>query len=626
MMNFRNFLCFPIFICCLLLACSGSNQISTNHAPDAIFEIDPVTGNTETNFEFDASRSTDHETRNSDLEYRWDWEGDDNPDTEWSRENPMYHRYLEDGEFSPTLFVRDSWLEEDSHSLTLSINPVNGPTAVATVEPDSAAVNDVFVFDASASTDIETPQAFLEVRWDWENNGSYDTDWSTEKLASHQFTVVGFYEVLLQVRDEEGLTGIDIVNVGVYDDTNLPVIALSITPESGNTSTLFEFDASASHDPNYSIDDLEVRWDWENDGIFDLDWNSQKIESHQYTTHGDYNARIEIRNPLNYRRVFLHQIHVTAGSGIGEPPAVVFDASPLLATTDMLITIDASASHDAETATEDLLIRWDWGNDGSFDTAWTTDKTASWQYATTGTKTIVVEVKDADGNIDIASQNVQITDIGFVLQFINRVFTTIHLQIDGFEDRTIPQGNAIFYYYPENPANVYVDGRTAAYTDGDNMIGQEIVWQGNISIEAGNSLQVELNANEDIFFLKMRNIGSYQLADLYVNYGLAEESHDLIIVPNDGFLYYLGYFAALENTVVRMREMTEGGEWIIWDSLNLPMVINQSVTLEYDTSRSTAESGDKFESWSPNIRAPKNLNSGGSPTNTNLLSGSFLIL
>jgi len=45
----------------------------------------------------------------------------------------------------------------------------------------------------------------LQVRWDWENDGTYDTNWSTTKTESHSYTAVGTYTVRLEVMDTLGL-------------------------------------------------------------------------------------------------------------------------------------------------------------------------------------------------------------------------------------------------------------------------------------------------------------------------------------------------------------------------------------------------------------------------------------
>jgi len=81
------------------------------------------------------------------------------------------------------------------------------PTASFTVNPPMGPPGTVFHFDASGSSDPEDPVTALQVRWDWENNGSYDTAWSTTKTADHSFAAAGVYTVCLQVQDTEGATG-----------------------------------------------------------------------------------------------------------------------------------------------------------------------------------------------------------------------------------------------------------------------------------------------------------------------------------------------------------------------------------------------------------------------------------
>jgi hypothetical protein len=81
------------------------------------------------------------------------------------------------------------------------------PTAAFSVNPTTGITDTVFSFDASSSSDPEDPTSALEVRWDWDDNGTYDTTWSTTKTATHTFTTFGLFTIRLQVRDTGGLTG-----------------------------------------------------------------------------------------------------------------------------------------------------------------------------------------------------------------------------------------------------------------------------------------------------------------------------------------------------------------------------------------------------------------------------------
>ena len=62
------------------------------------------------------------------------------------------------------------------------------------------------MFDASTSSDIEDSTQDLQVRWDWENDGTYDTGWNQGKVIGHKFPYNSLHTVRLEVKDTSGLT------------------------------------------------------------------------------------------------------------------------------------------------------------------------------------------------------------------------------------------------------------------------------------------------------------------------------------------------------------------------------------------------------------------------------------
>jgi PKD repeat protein len=98
------------------------------------------------------------------------------------------------------------------------------PVATFTASPTSGTPATTFNFDASGSIDSEDAATALEVRWDWENNGFYDTGWSTTKVATHTFTTPGLYTIRLQVRDTGGLTDTATRQVSVLESVFLPIV------------------------------------------------------------------------------------------------------------------------------------------------------------------------------------------------------------------------------------------------------------------------------------------------------------------------------------------------------------------------------------------------------------------
>lgn len=95
-------------------------------------------------------------------------------------------------------------------NISCNINPTiskqSAPTATFTINPKSGTISTSFVFDASGCTDNEDETSILVVRWDWNNDGTYDTDYSSTKIANYQFSTPGTHTVKLQVKDSVGLT------------------------------------------------------------------------------------------------------------------------------------------------------------------------------------------------------------------------------------------------------------------------------------------------------------------------------------------------------------------------------------------------------------------------------------
>lgn len=96
---------------------------------------------------------------------------------------------------------------QDRYPLMQRFEMNTAPRAFFTVSPASAPANAMFVVNASASVDRQDTTASLEVRWDWEGDGVWDTGWSTSKSSSHPYPLEGNFTIRLQVRDSAGLIG-----------------------------------------------------------------------------------------------------------------------------------------------------------------------------------------------------------------------------------------------------------------------------------------------------------------------------------------------------------------------------------------------------------------------------------
>lgn len=111
------------------------------------------------------------------------------------------------------------------------------PVATFTVTPERGEITTEFIFDASSVYDEEDATGVLQVRWDWDNDGIFDTGFSTEKTVSHRYSSPGLYFPAMQVRDTKGLTdSIKRIVVVVSDLSNKPPnMPIYITPPNWQT-------------------------------------------------------------------------------------------------------------------------------------------------------------------------------------------------------------------------------------------------------------------------------------------------------------------------------------------------------------------------------------------------------
>ena len=186
-----------------------------NAPPTADFVWAPTLGNTSTMFVFTAQASDDHDLPSS-IQVRWDWTGDGTWDTAWSTNKTATHSYSSIGNKTVVVQAIDSGGLTATQSHVVQVTappppppPPPPPNAPPTVDftwtPNSGDTTTVFTFTAQASDDHDQPSA-IQVRWDWNGDGTWDTPWSTTKTATHTFSAAGDYTVAVRAIDSGGLT------------------------------------------------------------------------------------------------------------------------------------------------------------------------------------------------------------------------------------------------------------------------------------------------------------------------------------------------------------------------------------------------------------------------------------
>ena len=264
----------------------------TKPKPD--FTFSPSSGTTNTVFKFDASGSSDFEDAAADLQVCWDWNDDGTCDTTWTTTKTENHTFSVGGTQTVRLQVKDTFGLVASTVKQIGVGNTP-PTAAFTVNPTVGDTMTYFVFDPTGSTDNEDLTTALQVRWDWENDGTWDTLWGAMQTSGVTFGAASYGQqtILLEVEDTKGLR--DSTTGTVFID-NKPTAAFTVNPPSGDTNTAFSFDASSSTDPDIGIYWLDVRYDWEDDGTYDTSWNpALTLVTHSYPHSGSYTVRMELQ-------------------------------------------------------------------------------------------------------------------------------------------------------------------------------------------------------------------------------------------------------------------------------------------------------------------------------------------
>jgi hypothetical protein len=73
-----------------------------------------------------------------------------------------------------------------------------------------------------------------------------------------------------------------------------PVACVTVKPERGTVDTVFSLDAGCSSDDSTAPPKLRVRWDWEEDSVWDTDSSTTRTALHSYLHEGLQTIRLEV--------------------------------------------------------------------------------------------------------------------------------------------------------------------------------------------------------------------------------------------------------------------------------------------------------------------------------------------
>lgn len=317
--------------------------------------------------------------------------------------DPFFNKYREE-----TLYVEPSPdITKVAPSADFSIQTDRKGFA----DRNAGTIGTIFTFSATITTDNNTPLSRLEARWDFEGDGVWDTYFSRVKTAKHVYDTAGTYDVTLEILDSEGAVAHKTKRIIVVHNTE-PTAQLRFKPITGTENTIFEFDTGKSFDSQYNRNQLEYRFDWGSDGVWDTHFQRKTNWRHKFEIAGFQTITMEVRDPEN----LTDQLTVTILTEANIPPYADFTVGvkqdPHHPEDPTIYVFDASMTTDVETPSKRLLYRWDFNYTGAddivFDTNFSTASKHSGTFTTRGLKTIRLQVKDADGAMSELIQEIEI--------------------------------------------------------------------------------------------------------------------------------------------------------------------------------------------------------------------------
>lgn len=141
--------------------------------------------------------------------------------------------------------------------------------------------------------------------WDFDGDGTWDWSDTDSPTTSNTYTQAGEYQATIRVTDVSANTAQDTLDVVVEEGLS---VSIQANPTSGERPLTVLFNPSAaSSGPSV----FGYRWDWDGDGTWDTGYYATpQPVYHTYSTAGDFDAALEVRDELGGTATAVQRISV----------------------------------------------------------------------------------------------------------------------------------------------------------------------------------------------------------------------------------------------------------------------------------------------------------------------------
>lgn len=135
----------------------------------------------------------------------------------------------------------------------------------------------------------------FEYRWDFDGDGAWDTPYSTQLSSEFTYDNAGTFKPLLEVRDDKGNISTTTKTMLVSKNTKpIGQIRTATWPNYAGEEIQF---VVAVADGQSNLSQLDVRFDFDGDGVWDTDFRPTRSQRWRFDKAGEYPVTIQIRDP-----------------------------------------------------------------------------------------------------------------------------------------------------------------------------------------------------------------------------------------------------------------------------------------------------------------------------------------
>jgi PKD repeat protein len=207
--------------------------------------------------------------------------------------------------------LSDMGVQPDTPDEDLNLDPAGSnraPNGGFTISQSPAKTNTSITFDASVSSDPDGTIAKYE--WDFDGNGTFETNAGSKATATHSYSAEGEYTVRLRVTDNGGATDTAVRTLTIIN--NLPPTAsFTATPSVVVKGEPISFSGAASSDPDGTI--AKYEWDFDGNGTYETSGGSNPVISHSYATPATYTVGLRVTDNGGKTATTTRPVSVNSG-------------------------------------------------------------------------------------------------------------------------------------------------------------------------------------------------------------------------------------------------------------------------------------------------------------------------